>query len=471
MLRLVQPTGGSLLFRGRDVTAERGPAFRDFRLACQIVFQDPYSSLNPRQRVREIVTEPLDHEPGLTRTECRARVAETFDAVGLPGMEDRFPHQLSGGQRQRVAIARAIVRHPALLVTDEPVSALDMTVQKQILVLIRSLQAERGFACLFISHDLGAVAEVADRVAVMQDGVIVEEGPRDAIFEAPQHPCTRDILALLRDRGARPGEKLSRAALAEALGVSRTPVNGAVALLERLGVLTTEGRSVRLISLDADASPLVPGDATGGVAPLLVAIARGRADGTVPEQVSERQLAQILGASRGTVSAALTQLAEIGVIVRNRGHGWHFAAGFSSPAERAASYRFRMLIEPAALLEPGFVLPPEFASRMRREHEAFLGRPWRDDDAVAFFRINAAFHDGLAEASGNRYIAGAVAQQNRLRTLSNYSWRVGPERVETSVREHLTILDTVRSADRERAALQMRLHLADAMALKAVENG
>jgi peptide/nickel transport system ATP-binding protein len=191
MLRLVQPSGGQLLFRGQDVT--RGRA-RDFRLACQIVFQDPYSSLDPRQRIGEIVAEPLRHEPGLSGAERRARVAETFEAVGLPGMDARFPHQLSGGQRQRVAIARAIVRRPALVVADEPVSALDMTVQKQILALIRRLQAERGFACLFISHDLGAVAEVADRVIVMHNGAIVEQGPRDDIFDRPQHAYTRALL-------------------------------------------------------------------------------------------------------------------------------------------------------------------------------------------------------------------------------------------------------------------------------------
>lgn len=195
MLRLVQPSGGRLLFRGRDVTTARDAAFREFRLACQIVFQDPYSSLDPRMRIGDIVAEPLRHEPGLDAAARAARVAETFEAVGLPGMDRRFPHQLSGGQRQRVAIARAIVRRPALVVADEPVSALDMTVQKQILELIRTLQAERGFACLFISHDLGAVAEVADRVVVMQNGGIVEQGTRDEIFDHPQHPYTRALLA------------------------------------------------------------------------------------------------------------------------------------------------------------------------------------------------------------------------------------------------------------------------------------
>lgn len=282
---------------------------------------------------------------------------------------------------------------------------------------------------------------------------------------ALQRDLARDILALLRERGVRPGERVSRSELAAALGVSRTPVRGAIDLLGRMGVVAAEGRAVRLVHLEADAPA---SEGPGGVAALLVAIARGRADGTVPEEVSERQLAQLLGAGRGPVAAALAQLAELGVIQRKRGHGWHFVAELSSPAERAASYRFRMLIEPAALREPAFALPPEFAARMRREHEAFLGPQWRDDDAVAFFRVNAAFHAGLAEASGNRYMATAVDQQNRLRALSNYSWRLGPGRVAVSVREHLGILDALLAGDRDGAARLMQRHLADAMALKVV---
>ncbi|MBP0494541.1 GntR family transcriptional regulator [Roseomonas indoligenes] len=280
----------------------------------------------------------------------------------------------------------------------------------------------------------------------------------------------RDILDLLRERGAEPGERLSRPALAEALGVSRTPVNGALALLEELGAVQTEGRAVRLRSLDLDPAALGDGAGETGVARLLVAIARARADGTVPDEVSERQLAQHFGVGRGVAAQALAHLAEGGVVSRNRGHGWRFTAGFASGAERAASYRFRMLIEPAALLEPGFALPAGFATRMRREHGRFLDRVWTDDRAVAFYEINAAFHAGLAEASGNRFIAAAVVQQNRARTLSNYSWRVPPDRVAVNVREHLAILDCLQEGDRERAALHMRLHLAGAMALRPAED-
>jgi peptide/nickel transport system ATP-binding protein len=192
---LTRLSAGALRLFGQPVDW-RAPAALALRAEVQIVFQDPFSSLDPRQRVGSIVEEPLRRDPAMTAAERRRRAAETLDEVGLgTGFADRLPHQLSGGQRQRVAIARAIVRRPAFVVADEPVSALDMTVQKQILALLRELQERRGFACLFISHDLGAVEEIADRVAVMCDGRIVEEGPRDRIFDAPAEAYTRALLA------------------------------------------------------------------------------------------------------------------------------------------------------------------------------------------------------------------------------------------------------------------------------------
>jgi peptide/nickel transport system ATP-binding protein len=195
MLRLVDASGGRILFRGQDVTHLKGSALLPFRLACQIVFQDPYSSLDPRMRIGQVVGEPLRLVPGLDAAEKAQQVATMLDDVGLSGFADRFPHQLSGGQRQRVAIARALIRRPAFVVADEPVSALDMTIQKQILTLFRTLQREYGFACLFVSHDLAAVEEIADRVVVMSRGKIVEEGSRDAIFDHPQHDYTKALLA------------------------------------------------------------------------------------------------------------------------------------------------------------------------------------------------------------------------------------------------------------------------------------
>lgn len=195
MLRLAESSAGQILFRGQDVTRLSGPALLPFRRACQIVFQDPYSSLDPRMRVIAIVREALRLEAGLSEAERTRRAEAALADVALEAYGQRYPHQLSGGQRQRVAIARALVRQPAFIVADEPVSALDMTIQKQVLSLLRDLQRQRRFACLFISHDLAAVEEIADRVVVMQEGRIVEDGARDQIFDAPEHPYTRALLA------------------------------------------------------------------------------------------------------------------------------------------------------------------------------------------------------------------------------------------------------------------------------------
>ncbi|TIP60192.1 MAG: ABC transporter ATP-binding protein [Mesorhizobium sp.] len=200
---LVRPASGTISFLGAAIANDRSADARAQRRNMQIVFQDPYSSLDPRQSIAEIVTEPLKLDTELDRKRRTARRDEVIEEVGLTrDLLERFPHQLSGGQRQRVAIARAIVRRPAFVVADEPVSALDMTVQKQILLLIRSLQERYGFACLFVSHDLGAVEQVADRVAVMQDGRIVEIGDRDDVFDRPRHAYTRALLdaAMLIDR-------------------------------------------------------------------------------------------------------------------------------------------------------------------------------------------------------------------------------------------------------------------------------
>jgi peptide/nickel transport system ATP-binding protein len=195
MLRLVDVASGAILYKGAEVTRARGAALLPFRLACQIVFQGPYSSLDPRMRVADIVAEPLRLAEGMDAGAKARRVDTVLDEVGLLNFGTRFPHELSGGQRQRVAIARALARRPALIVADEPVSALDMTIQKQVLALFKALQREHGFACLFVSHDLAAVEEIADRVVVMSRGRIVEEGDRDTVYDAPRHDYTRALLA------------------------------------------------------------------------------------------------------------------------------------------------------------------------------------------------------------------------------------------------------------------------------------
>jgi peptide/nickel transport system ATP-binding protein len=186
---------GEIRFDGLDPLNLTGADQAAFRRQTQLVFQDPYSSLDPRMRVRQVVAEPLRRLPELSRAERAARVEEVLSDVGLEHLADRFPHQMSGGQRQRVAIARAVVTRPRFVVADEPVSALDATIQAQVLALFQKLQSAYGFACLFITHDLGVVEQIADRVIVMRDGLIVEEGSRDAVFDRPRDPFTRELLA------------------------------------------------------------------------------------------------------------------------------------------------------------------------------------------------------------------------------------------------------------------------------------
>ncbi len=194
---LLAPTSGQILFRGQPVN-RRSASWRDYRLNCQMVFQDPYSSLDPRMTIGQLVGEGLRMLDDMPAADKRRRVDEVLAEVGL-GSEyaQRYPHEMSGGQRQRVAIARAIVRRPAFVIADEPVSALDVTVRAQVLDLFADLQERHGFSCLFISHDLGVVEQVADRVVVMRDGGIVEQGSRDTVFDQPQEEYTRSLLSAI----------------------------------------------------------------------------------------------------------------------------------------------------------------------------------------------------------------------------------------------------------------------------------
>jgi peptide/nickel transport system ATP-binding protein len=189
------PTAGSVRLMGQDLYAARPAELRRLRRHFQMVFQDPYGSLDPRHKVGRIVTEPL-HALAIGGAEARSRTAKALAAVGLEAaMAERYPHELSGGQRQRVAIARALVTEPALVVADEPVSALDMSVQTQVVELMLGLKRRLGLAFLLISHDLAVVAHMAERVAVLESGRIVEEGPTDRVLTSPAHPYTRRLLA------------------------------------------------------------------------------------------------------------------------------------------------------------------------------------------------------------------------------------------------------------------------------------
>jgi len=197
ILKLVPPTSGQVLFHGRDVLPLPESEFRPLRREMQMIFQDPFGSLNPRHSILQIVGEALEiHFPEMSRADRAARVAELLRQVGLqPEMMARYPHEFSGGQRQRIGIARALAVKPKFIVCDEPVSALDVSVQAQIVNLLQDLQAELHLTYLFIAHDLAVVEHVSDHVLVMFRGQIVESASAEAIYENPQHEYTRKLLA------------------------------------------------------------------------------------------------------------------------------------------------------------------------------------------------------------------------------------------------------------------------------------
>jgi oligopeptide/dipeptide ABC transporter ATP-binding protein len=197
ILRLEPPTSGEVVFEGRDMSKLSPAELRGLRRRMQVIFQDPYSSLNPRMTVGQIISEPLGvHGIVPDRTARAARVQDLLRHAGLlPAMARRYPHELSGGQRQRVGIARALAMEPSLIICDEPVSALDVSIQAQIINLLEELQAEFGLTYLFVAHDLSVVRHISDRVAVMYLGKIVEITDRKSLYEDPQHPYTKALLS------------------------------------------------------------------------------------------------------------------------------------------------------------------------------------------------------------------------------------------------------------------------------------
>lgn len=196
LIRLLDPTAGEVDFEGVNIAGLKEKEFARYRKQMQIIFQDPYASLNPRMNVKEIIAEPLvTHGLAKTKQEVEEQVRELMKEVGIPAeFINRYPHQFSGGQRQRIGIARAIALHPKLIICDEPVSALDVSIQSQVLNLLKDLQAQYQLTYLFISHDLSVVKFIADRVCVMFLGMICEVGDTDSLYEKPLHPYTKFLL-------------------------------------------------------------------------------------------------------------------------------------------------------------------------------------------------------------------------------------------------------------------------------------
>lgn len=198
ILRLVEPTSGSIVFDGQDITHLKGEALRTMRRRMQTIFQDPFSSLDPRQSVQRIVAEPMRAHGLASRGDVNDRVRELLNTVGLPAEAgSRYPHEFSGGQRQRIGIARALGLNPDLIVADEPVSALDVSIRAQVLNLLEELQDRFSLTYLFVSHDLAVVRHISDRIAVMYLGVIVESAPADSLYEQPLHPYTLALMSAI----------------------------------------------------------------------------------------------------------------------------------------------------------------------------------------------------------------------------------------------------------------------------------
>lgn len=221
LIRLYEPTSGTVRFKGGDWLAEKGESLRKARKDMQMIFQDPYASLDPRMTVGQILSQPFAIHNILTPTERKTRVKELLEIVGLKASHmNRYPHEFSGGQRQRISIARSIALDPSLIIADEPVSALDVSIQAQVLNLMKDLQEKLKLTYVFISHDLSVIEHLCDRIAVMYLGKIVEVATRDELFNNPQHPYTQALIAAIPRVGA--GKKKMKKSLE---GEVPSPIN------------------------------------------------------------------------------------------------------------------------------------------------------------------------------------------------------------------------------------------------------
>lgn len=281
------------------------------------------------------------------------------------------------------------------------------------------------------------------------------------------------IVSLLKDERFSVGQHLVADDLCKRFGISRTPIHGALRLLETRGLVENRPHRGFVLSrpLDTEKIEVEPAvEREDEDARLFVAIADARIAGQLPDQCTQQELVRRFGVHVGVVVRVLRELAKLGLAERKAGNGWRFLPTMDSTRAEVESYQFRMTLEPVILLQPGFALDGEWARRVRMHHDSFLHRPWKDTLAVEFYEMNAEFHEGLARASGNRHMLGAIQQQNQLRRFLNYQWQYPVERVRESVLQHLAILTALESDDRDFAAVLMRRHLASAPGASQAES-
>jgi len=279
-----------------------------------------------------------------------------------------------------------------------------------------------------------------------------------------QQEIAERILQLVRDDALSAGDWLNENATARRLGVSRTPVRAALDYLAQQGLVRRHpNRGVEIL-----AAPTLPanGPLPHEAERAMVRIAHDRETGQLPDDISEVEVMRRYELGRPEVQRLLARLADLDMIERKPGYGWRFLQEPRDPRVHDERYRFRLLIEPAGLLEPGFRLEQGWIDEMRGRHAQMLARPWREASSIALYEMNADFHEGLAAASGNRFIHSAIRRQNQLRRLSNYDWVFGFERVQVNCREHMQLLDYLEAGEREVASALMRSHLQRASALR-----